>query len=240
MQKHRVRSVLLMVFFIVALCLNIEYGFAAESSEQQSMRNKYFSSVTDVDPRIILEIRYYSSYNFVGERIDGYKAPVAYLTKQAALALKQANDELNVKGYTIKIYDAYRPQTAVNHFVRWGRNLQDTKMKAYFYPQVDKSRLFEQGYIARKSGHSRGSTVDLTIVNLRTGKELDVGEHFDFFGEISHPTSKLVNNEQYNNRMFLQQVMLRHGFKALDTEGWHFTLRDEPFKDTYFDFPVEV
>ena len=229
---------------VMALCLNFGPAHAAgtlpsKAEGQLALRDKYFSLVTDVDPRILLEIRYYSAYNFVGERIDGYKAPVAYLTKQAALALKAANDEFYSKGYTIKVYDAYRPQTAVNHFVRWGKNLQDVKMKSFFYPQVDKSELFNEGYIAAKSGHSKGSTIDLTIVNLTTGKELDVGEHFDFFGEISHPDSKQVSAAQYNNRMLLQQVMVRHGFRALDTEWWHFTLNNEPFTDTYFDFPVE-
>ena len=190
-------------------------------------------------PDAILEIRYYSTYNFVGERIDGYEAPVAYLTKEAAAALKEASDELVRKGYRIKIYDAYRPQTAVNHFARWAEDVKDTKMKKYFYPGLDKSVLFKQGYIDYKSGHSRGSTVDLTLFDMKTGKELDMGGTFDYFGIKSHPDYKKITKTQYNNRMILRNAMTAHGFRPLSTEWWHFTLNDEPYPDTYFDFPVK-
>ena len=211
-----------------------------------------FAAITDVVPDAILEIRYYSTYNFVGSRIDGYMAPTALLTREAADSLKAASDDLNAQGYRIKIYDAYRPQMAVSHFVRWGKDLNDTTMKPYFYPNVDKSRLFELGYIAEKSGHSRGSTVDLTLVNMATGKEIDMGGVFDWFGKESHPgcggnpetmeyrPNDTITAEQFNNRMILRTAMMRHGFKPLDCEWWHFTLKNEPFPDTYFTFPVKT
>lgn len=202
-----------------------------------------FVVITDVVPDAILEIRYYSTYNFVGSRIDGYEAPVALMTRQAADSLKLVSDELKAQGYRIKIWDAYRPQRAVNHFIRWAENLQDTTMKAVFYPMVDKSLLFEQGYILARSGHSRGSTVDLTLVDAATGKELDMGSPFDWFGVESHPD--YVSNQPsaisiQNNRQILWDAMLRHGFTMIDSEWWHFTLANEPYPDTYFDFPVRL
>ena len=203
------------------------------------MIDKNFVKVTDIINNVILEIRYYSSYNFVGERIDGYKAPVAYLTKEACNALKEASDYFNKLGYVIKIYDCYRPQKAVDHFVRWVNDVNDIKMKDCFYPNIDKNRLFIDGFISKHSGHSRGSTVDLTLVNMKTGKEIDMGGVFDYFGELSHPDYKQITNEQYNNRMFLQDVMKKYGFKSITTEWWHFTLINEPFKDKYFDFDIE-
>ena len=198
-----------------------------------------FVKLTDVVPDAILEIRYYSTYNFVGTRIDGYEAPVALLTKEAAAALREVSDELVKKGYRLKIYDAYRPQTAVNHFARWAKDLDDTRMKEYFYPVLDKSVLFELGYIDYKSGHSRGSTVDLTLFDMKTEKEVDMGGTFDFFGGMSHPDYKEITVKQYENRMLLRDAMTAHGFRPLQTEWWHFTLNDEPYPDTYFDFPVK-
>lgn len=197
-----------------------------------------FVAITDVVPDVILEIRYYSTYNFVGERIDGYEQPVALLTKQAADSLKVVNDELRKHGYRLKIWDSYRPQRAVNHFIRWAEDLNDTAMKRIFYPMVDKSLLFEQNYIMARSGHSRGSTVDLTLVDEQTGKELDMGSTFDWFGTESHPDYMDLTSTQLANRLVLRHAMLSHGFKPLDSEWWHFTLADEPFPDTYFDFPV--
>lgn len=200
-----------------------------------------FVRVTDVIPDAILEMRYYSTFNFVGERINGYEAPVAYLTKEAAAALKNVSDDLMEQGYRIKIYDAYRPQTAVDHFKAWAADVQDIRMKEYFYPKLDKSVLFISGYIASKSGHSRGSTVDLTIVDMVTGREVDMGGGFDFFSEISHPNyTEGLTQEQINNRNILRDAMVSNGFKALSTEWWHFTLKDEPYPDTYFDFPVTM
>lgn len=197
-----------------------------------------FVAITDVVPDVILEIRYYSTYNFVGERIDGYEQPVALLTKQAADSLKVVSDELRKHGYRLKIWDSYRPQRAVNHFIRWAEDLNDTAMKRIFYPMVDKSLLFEQNYIMARSGHSRGSTVDLTLVDEQTGKELDMGSTFDWFGTESHPDYMDLTSTQLANRLVLRHAMLSHGFKPLDSEWWHFTLADEPFPDTYFDFPV--
>ena len=198
-----------------------------------------FVTVTDVVPDVILEIRYYGTYNFVGSRIDGYQAPTALLTRQAADSLKAVSDDVMRLGYRLKIYDAYRPQCAVDHFVRWAADVPDTAMKRYFYPNVDKSRLFELEYIMAKSGHTRGSTVDLTLFDMNTEKEVDMGGTFDWFGTESHPDYMDITPQQYANRMILRDAMLRHGFKPLDSEWWHFTLKDEPYPDTYFNFPVK-
>ena len=197
-----------------------------------------FVPLAEAVPDAILEIRYYSTYNFVGDRVDGYERPVAYLTKEAAAALKAASDDCVARGYRLKIYDAYRPQRAVSHFMRWAKDVGDVRMKPYFYPNLDKSVLFEQGYIAEKSGHSRGSTVDLTLFDMKTEKEVDMGGTFDWFGEESHPDFLGVTEAQLANRMLLREIMLAHGFKPLAEEWWHFTLKDEPYPDTYFDFPV--
>ncbi len=197
-----------------------------------------FVVLADYVPGIIQEIRYYSTYNFIGDRIDGYEEPCALSTIEMARALKSAANELNVKGYRMKIFDTYRPARAVKHFVLWGIEDQDIRMKPYFYPELVKQELFQKGYIASKSTHSRGSTVDLTLLDMRTGKELDMGSPFDLFSELSHPDSRTVTEEQYQNRMLLQKTMVRNGFKPIDCEWWHFTLEDEPFPDTYFDFPV--
>lgn len=210
-----------------------------------------FVNLAEAIPDVILEIRYYSTYNFVGTRVDGYEEPVALLTKQAADSLRAVSEDLKKQGYRLKIFDAYRPQCAVNHFVRWAANVNDTLMKPYFYPKVPRNKLFELGYIARKSGHSRGSTVDLTLFDMATEKEVDMGGTFDWFGEESHPdfggnptTGKYRKNdritaEQFHNRMILRNAMLRHGFKPIPAEWWHFTLKNEPFPDTYFTFPVK-
>ncbi|MBQ9456513.1 MAG: M15 family metallopeptidase [Thermoguttaceae bacterium] len=203
-------------------------------------RPEGFVSVAEAVPDVILEIRYYSTYNFVGDRIDGYEEPCAILTKEAAQALKAASDDCLRRGYRLKIYDCYRPQRAVSHFMRWAKDTDDTRMKAYFYPNLDKSVLFEQGYILEKSGHSRGSTVDLTLFDMKTGKEVDMGGTFDWFGEESHPDFKGITPEQFKNRMILREIMLSNGFKPLEEEWWHFTLKNEPYPDTYFDFPVRM
>ena len=198
-----------------------------------------FVKLSEFAPEILQEIRYYSDYNFVGKRIDGYEAPEAILTIEAAQALKAVNDELMKNGYKLKIYDAYRPQRAVNHFVRWANNLKDTKMKKDFYPELKKSVLFKQGYIARKSGHSRGSTVDLTIFDTKASKDLDMGGTFDYFGKRSHFDFKKITKEQYANRRLLRETMTKHGFRPISTEWWHFTLNNEPYPKTYFDFAIK-
>ena len=196
-----------------------------------------FVLLSDHVPQIVQEIRYFSTYNFIGDRIDGYEEPCALLTKEAARALKAVSNEVMVQGYRLKVFDAYRPACAVRHFVLWGIEDQDVRMKPYFYPDLEKQELFAKGYIAKQSSHSRGSAVDLTLLDMKTGKELDMGSPFDFFGEISHPDCRSVTEEQYENRMLLQRVMTRNGFDPLDCEWWHFVLRDEPYPDTYFEFP---
>ena len=207
--------------------------------EQQAIHDPSgFVVLADFVPGIIQEIRYHSTYNFIGDRIDGYEEPVALLTIEAARALKQAANELFVQGYRLKVFDAYRPATAVKHFVLWGIEDTDIRMKPYFYPDLAKQELFEKGYIASKSSHSRGSTVDLTLLDMATGKETDMGSPFDFFGPVSHPDCRTITEEQYQNRMRLRHVMMRNGFQPIDCEWWHFTLKDEPYPDTYFDFPV--
>ena len=197
-----------------------------------------FVLLADYVPQIVQEIRYYSTYNFIGDRIDGYEEPCALLTIEAARALKAASSELIVMGYRLKVFDAYRPASAVRHFVLWGIEDQDLRMKPYFYPDLEKQALFAEGYIARQSSHSRGSAVDLTLLDMRTGKELDMGSPFDLISPISHPDCRSVTEKQYENRMLLRRVMLRCGFQPIDCEWWHFSLKDEPYPDTYFTFPV--
>ena len=197
-----------------------------------------FVLLSDYVPHIVQEIRYYSTYNFIGERIDGYEEPCALLTVEAARALKGVSNELFVQGYRLKVFDAYRPACAVRQFVLWGIEDQDIRMKPYFYPELEKQELFSKGYIAKLSSHSRGSAIDLTLLDMKTGKELDMGSPFDLFSEMSHPDCKTITDEQYENRMTLQKVMVRNGFDPIDCEWWHFSLADEPYPDTYFEFPV--
>ena len=197
-----------------------------------------FVLLADFVPQIVQEIRYYSTYNFIGDRIDGYEEPVALLTIEAARALKAVSSEMVVQGYRLKVFDAYRPACAVKHFVLWGIEDQDLRMKPYFYPELEKQELFVKGYIAKQSSHSRGSAVDLTLLDMKTGKELDMGSPFDLFSEASHPDYRGITEEQYENRMLLRRVMLRNGFAPIDCEWWHFALKNEPYPDTYFNFPV--
>lgn len=208
-------------------------------TEKRAVRDPSgFVLLSDAVPGIIQEIRYFSTYNFVGDRIDGYEEPCAILTREAARALKTVSNEMNVRGYRLKIFDAYRPVSAVKHFVLWGIEDLDTRMKLFFYPKLQKQELFSQGYIASKSSHSRGSTVDLTLLDMTTGAEVDMGSPFDMFDEISHPDCRKITDLQYENRMMLRDVMTRNGFVPIDCEWWHFTLKDEPYPDTYFEFPV--
>ncbi len=199
-----------------------------------------FVLLSDFVPHIVQEIRYFSTYNFIGERIDGYEEPVALLTKEAARALKAVSNELFVQGYRLKVFDTYRPVAAVKQFILWGIEDQDIRMKPYFYPTLEKQELFQKGYIAKQSSHSRGSAIDLTLLDMRTGRELDMGSPFDLFSERSHPDCRDVTEEQYENRMLLQRTMVRNGFLPLDCEWWHFVLKDEPYPDTYFAFPVSA
>ena len=197
-----------------------------------------FVYVTDFVGNVILDIRYCSRNNFVGARVDGYNAPVAILSEEAAKALKAAETAFNAMGYIIKIFDAYRPQMAVDHFIRWAKDINDTKMKSKYYPGLNKSQLFDLGYISAKSAHTRGSCIDLTIVDMSSGEEIDMGSSFDFFGEISHHGTSAITEEQANNRNILKDVMAANGFEAFQNEWWHYTLADEPYADTYFTFLV--
>ncbi|MER5177678.1 M15 family metallopeptidase [Streptomyces sp. NPDC002896] len=221
-----------------------------------------FVALRDVDKSILQEIRYFTPHNFVGERVDGYEQPMCILTRPAAEALHKAQVQLVSKGYSLKVYDCYRPQRAVDHFVRWAKDLDDQSMKAEFYPNVDKTRLFADGYIAEKSGHSRGSTLDLTIVKLpalptrpyHPGEPLvpcyapqderfpdnsvDMGTGFDCFDTLSHTDDPRIQGVQRANRDLLRSTLAAQGFVNLPEEWWHFTYKPELFPDTYFDFPV--
>jgi D-alanyl-D-alanine dipeptidase len=221
-----------------------------------------FVALRSVDPTIVQEMRYTTAHNFVGEPVDGYRQPVCVLTRPAARALHRAQVTLLRQGYSLKVYDCYRPQRAVDHFVRWAKDLRDVRMKAEFYPLVDKSRLFADGYIAGRSGHSRGSTVDLTVVRLPAtptrpyepgealvpcyapqeerfpDNSLDMGTGYDCFDTLSRTDDPRVRGEQRVNRNLLRDTLAAEGFVNLPGEWWHFTYEPEPFPDTYFDFPV--
>ena len=198
-----------------------------------------FVYVEEVIPDIEVQLSYYSNQNFVGDTIDGYRANKLILTNETAVALANVQSYLQSQNLCLVVFDGYRPQTAVNHFVRWAQDLNDTLMKPVYYPDVQKRHLFTDGYIASKSGHSRGSTVDLGLVNGNTGKLIDMGTTFDFFGEASGVDYTNLTDSQIKNRKILQEAMTRFGFRNYPKEWWHFTLRNEPFPDTYFDFPVE-
>lgn len=221
-----------------------------------------FVNAQQVIPQLQTDMRYDSSHNFVGRKIKGYEAPVCLLTRPAAEALKKVETSLLAMGLTLKAYDCYRPQTAVNDFANWAREINNTKMRAEFYPTIDKQVLFSEGYIAYLSGHSRGSTVDLTIVPLNSSipsydpkatqvactapqpqrfpdNSLDFGTGFDCFSPMSHPSYQNLPATVKKNRLLLQNLMAQAGFKPLSTEWWHFTLSNEPYPNTYFDFPVK-
>ncbi len=215
------------------------FGFFASCALQADAPDGFVDLAQAVSG-IEIELRYNTNDNFVGTVIDGYESPRCFITADAAEALRGVQAELKAFGLGLKVFDAYRPQRAVDHFVRWAEDLGDTKMKSRYYPEVDKSNLFRDGYIAARSGHSRGSTVDLTLVSRTSGMpaELDMGTSWDYFGPRSWPSSIEVSAEQRAHRMLLQSLMIKHGFRPLAEEWWHFTLENEPFPDTYFDFPV--
>lgn len=202
-----------------------------------------FVYVKTLIPDLVEDLRYATTNNFMGEKADGYEGTRVILSRPAAEALKSAADEFREMGYVIKVYDAYRPQRAVNHFVRWSKS-NDQRNKADYFPTLKKNQLFPT-YIAYKSGHTKGSTIDMTICDKNTNEEVDMGGHFDYFGEPSHPsfTGKYplgtVTQEHKKRRMMLREVMVRHGFKPYDSEWWHFTLKNEPYPNTWFDFPVK-
>ena len=248
---------LLRILVVLAIALAVPFVIRSLKSDNKTpvspeMDSRGFVNLTDVVPDAIIEARYFATYNFVGARVDGYLEPVVLYTREAAEALKAVSDDVKSQGYRLKVYDAYRPQCAVDHFVRWGKDLADSLMKPYFYPDQDKAFLFERGYIAEKSGHTRGSAIDLTLFDMATGKEVDMGGVHDWFGIESHPdyggnpdTGEYtggvnLTEEQFRNRMILRQAMVRHGFATYDCEWWHFSLADEPYPDTYFNFPVKT
>lgn len=198
-----------------------------------------FIYLNEVIPHVRFDLRYYSDDNFIGQPIPGYQGNVVVLTLQAAMALKKVQQELGYSNFALKIFDAYRPQKAVDFFVRWANDPDDLRMKDTYYPNVEKDELIPRGFIAAKSSHTRGSTVDLTIISLEDGRELDMGTPFDLFDQKSWPSDTTVTVQQRANRQLLRTVMGKYGFKGLEEEWWHFTLIDEPYPDTYFDFPVK-
>ncbi|MGB0981801.1 MAG: M15 family metallopeptidase, partial [Winogradskyella sp.] len=212
----------------------LTYGF---QHKQQLPKGFVYAkdSIKDLD----VELRYYTANNFVGDTIDGYKSNRLIITQATAKKLKLIQNELQQQNLCLKIYDGYRPQRAVNHFIRWAKVLNDTVSKSQFYPNVKKRNLFKEEYIATRSGHSRGSTLDVTITNGDTGEPLDMGSPYDFFGQESWVNYNGITDAQKKNRQLLQTVMLKHNFRNYAKEWWHFTLRWEPFPKTYFDFEVE-
>ena len=238
MQYREIAKPLYILIISLFLCLSIVVPGSCYAEIPETAPSG-FVVLTDVVPDAIVELRYYTLYNFIGDRIRGYEEPVALVTKETALALREVNKELAPLGYSIKIYDAYRPQMAVDHFVEWARNLNDTRMKKYFYPEENKANLFSHGYISSRSGHSRGSTVDLTLYDIRNDCDVDMGGTFDYFGYRSHPGYPNLTEEQKKNRNLLRSVMLKHGFRGIDTEWWHFTLNNEPYPNTYFNFKIK-
>jgi D-alanyl-D-alanine dipeptidase len=221
---------------MLKLCLLLAAVFGTQAALAQE-RPTAFVDAAAVVPGLIADMRYAGSHNFVGRPIDGYEAPRCLLSQAAAAALAEVARDFASRGLHIKVFDCYRPTRAVMNFVRWARDLNDTAGRAEFYPKVDKRTLFRDGYIASQSGHSRGSTIDMTLAN-DDGRELDMGTPFDFFSPKSSPADPTITPEQHTNRMVLAAAMRRHGFRPYDKEWWHFTLRGEPFPDTYFDFPV--
>ncbi|MGF0173031.1 M15 family metallopeptidase [Streptomyces sp. Marseille-Q5077] len=246
----------------LATLLAVTAAPTAAQAKPEPKAPKDFVALRTVDPTIVQEMRYSTRHNFVGERIDGYRQPLCILTRPAAEALHEAQRRLLRQGYTLKVYDCYRPQRAVDHFVRWAEDLDDEAMKDEFYPNVDKTRLFADGYIAEKSGHSRGSTMDLTIVRLPAkparpyapgeplvpcyapkaerfpDNSVDMGTGFDCFDTLSHTLDPRIQGEQRTNRLLLKHTLEALGFVNLAEEWWHYTFKPEPYPDTYFDFPV--
>lgn len=222
--------------FLVVLML-IAGSFAPVFADTISTDKSDFAEISTMIDDAVYDIRYYSSYNFTGKRINGYKAPRAYMTKEALTALAKAAEDLRKQGYRILVWDSYRPQKAVDNFVYWINNPNDDGNKS-FYPTLKKSDLIKGNYIAEKSGHTRGSTIDLTIIR-QDGSFVDMGGTFDLFSEISHPDYKKITRQQKKNRKILHDVMIKAGFQGVDSEWWHFTLKNEPYKDTYFNFDVE-
>lgn len=219
------------------ILLVVFLGFTVQLSAQTLAKG--FTYLSSIDSSIQLELRYITNDNFLGTPVDGYEKDTCIITLPAAKALKEVQSKLSKFGLSLKVFDAYRPQQAVDHFVRWAKVMNDTLRKKNYYPDIDKKDLFRLGYIASRSGHTRGSSVDLTIIDVKTGEELDMGSPFDFFGAASHPEYQKINQEQRSNRLLLRNLMMEAGFKPYSQEWWHFTLKDEPFPKTYFNFPIK-
>ena len=251
-----------LVLFCIINCL---IGFELSYAIPQYARDKGFVYLNEVDPTILVSLRYYGSENFVGKSVDGYKKPVLILTRQAAESLKKVQEAVKKDGYCLVVYDAYRPQQAVNNFVRWSEDIQDQVKESQYYPRVEKAKAFDLGYIAKRSGHTRGSTVDLTII--KDGEALheieekdrvllggytikflddgtvDMGSSFDLFDVASHSRNDLIDKQFQARRDYLKSIMEQHGFKSYSNEWWHFNMTNEPFPadqdSSYFDFPIE-
>ena len=219
----RIFIIIILIFYSTSFNNNLEAGFVY---------------LNDIDDSIVVNLKYYSSENFTGQFVEGYHSNNAILTKESAVALSNAQDDFNKLGYSLILYDAYRPQRAVNFFVQWSKNLNDTINKRIYYPNIKKSELFELGYIAYKSGHSRGSTVDVSLVEISTNKVLDMGTIFDYFGVESHTFFNDISEKQKSNRLILYEIMSNNGFKNYSKEWWHFTLKNEPYQK-YFDFLIK-
>jgi D-alanyl-D-alanine dipeptidase len=221
-------------FFISSFCyctVLCPFGYA------QNQLPDGFIPLSEMIHDIHVDLRYHSKDNFLGRPVEGYLSPVCILSLQAAEALSKVQLDLKKEGLKLKVFDAYRPQRAVDDFVQWAKNLSDTSMKKTYYPKISKALLFKQGYITSKSGHTRGSTVDLTLIDS-AGKELEMGTPWDYFSPKSWPSSQAVPEQAQRNRALLRQIMQRHGFIPYEAEWWHFTLKNEPFPKTYFDFPI--
>jgi len=243
-------------------CLTFSACFADSTQKNLSNTNAPFVLLSEVSPSIVQDLRYATSNNFVGTPIDGYLEPVCLLSWPAASVLNAVQQEVLSFGLSLKVYDCYRPQRAVDHFARWASDMQDQQMKQRFYPEVDKARLFALGYIAEQSGHSRGSTVDITLIpafsavashnrvsvtksDCRSPKRLrypddslEMGTGYDCFDPLAHTANAKISDEARRNRLLLTTVMEKHGFVNYDREWWHYTLREEPFPKTYFNIPV--
>jgi D-alanyl-D-alanine dipeptidase len=246
-------------FLLLTLCSSQFTGISAAAEKMP----EGFVDIKNVIPDVQLDIRYYGPHNFVGEKVNGYNAGKCIITKEAAAALEKVQKDLGQFSLSLKIYDCYRPQRAVNHFVQWATEMKNTKTRKEFYPTVDKRNLFKDGYIDSKSGHSHGSTVDLTIVPVPVPKQanyipgqklsacclpwnqrfrdnsIDMGTGFDCFAELSHTGNKNIGLQQRINRMLLKSLMEKYGFRNFEKEWWHYTLNNEPYPDTYFDFIIE-
>ena len=227
-----------MMFRLLLVALTLALAPLALAQDRITQRPPEFVDAATLVPNLIVEMRYAGSHNFVGVPVDGYEKPVCLLTHKAATALAAVARDLEPKGFAIKVFDCYRPVRAVQHFMRWASNPKDVLRKKEFYPDLDKRNLFALGYISSQSGHSRGSTSDLTLAQLADKSELDMGTPFDFFSPRAAATDRSVSALAQANRALLGNAMRRRGFVRYVKEWWHFTLSDEPFPGSYFDFPV--